>query len=245
MGTLISTILDFFFEDWTPIKRENRKPNIVTVFFKKENKQINKAGLLLVLYQEISHHFPWNWTFQLFQPGAASLRGVWQRGRSQHRKQMSQINGRPSLCSKTFPKVKVKSIPVLWIPNWSETMARLSLRQRADWPWGSGLPWRPFSQRGCPLPALKKPHLISSGPSCPRQQPRGLRQNLPYLKKKMLQGFPGGSSGKESACQCRGRGFDPWSQKISHASGATKPVRHNYWACALEPTSHSCYRHSL
>ena len=23
-------------------------------------------------------------------------------------------------------------------------------------------------------------------------------------------GFPGGASGKESACRCRSRGFDPW-----------------------------------
>ena len=26
-------------------------------------------------------------------------------------------------------------------------------------------------------------------------------------------GFPGGSDGKKSACQCRRRGFDPWVQK--------------------------------
>ena len=23
--------------------------------------------------------------------------------------------------------------------------------------------------------------------------------------------------------------------------GATKPARHNYWACALEPASHNCW----
>ena len=27
-------------------------------------------------------------------------------------------------------------------------------------------------------------------------------------------GFPGGASSKESACQCRGWGFDPWVRKI-------------------------------
>ena len=26
---------------------------------------------------------------------------------------------------------------------------------------------------------------------------------------------------------------------------ATKPVRHNYWACALEPESHNCWAHGL
>ena len=25
--------------------------------------------------------------------------------------------------------------------------------------------------------------------------------------------------------------------------GATKPVRHNYWACALEPSSHNNWAH--
>ena len=30
-----------------------------------------------------------------------------------------------------------------------------------------------------------------------------------------LKGFPGSSSGKESTCQCRRRGFDPWVRKIS------------------------------
>ena len=29
--------------------------------------------------------------------------------------------------------------------------------------------------------------------------------------------FPWWLSGKESACQCRGHGFDPWSRKIPHA----------------------------
>ena len=27
--------------------------------------------------------------------------------------------------------------------------------------------------------------------------------------------------------------------------GATKPVRHNYWACALEPASHNYWAHTL
>ena len=38
-----------------------------------------------------------------------------------------------------------------------------------------------------------------------------------YLKIILLQGFPGGTSGKESACQCRRHkrsGFDSWVWKI-------------------------------
>ena len=31
------------------------------------------------------------------------------------------------------------------------------------------------------------------------------------------QDFPGGAVVKESACQYRGHGFDPWSGKIPHA----------------------------
>ena len=30
--------------------------------------------------------------------------------------------------------------------------------------------------------------------------------------------------GKESACQCRGHGFDPWSGNDPTCSGATEPI---------------------
>ena len=51
-------------------------------------------------------------------------------------------------------------------------------------------------------------------------------------------GLPCWSSAWESACQCRGHRFNPWSRKIPHAIGAAKPVRHNYgslWSLALQP----------
>ena len=51
-------------------------------------------------------------------------------------------------------------------------------------------------------------------------------------------GVPRWLSGKESSCQRRRHRFHPWSRKIPHA--VTKPRRHNYWACALEPRSHNC-----
>ena len=45
-------------------------------------------------------------------------------------------------------------------------------------------------------------------------------------------------SGKESSCQRRRHGFDPWSGKIPHAvEQQTEPVCHNYWACAPEPST--------
>ena len=47
---------------------------------------------------------------------------------------------------------------------------------------------------------------------------------------KQIPGLPWWLSGKESAYQCRRRGFDPWTGRIPYAS---KPVRHDYWACAL------------
>ena len=36
---------------------------------------------------------------------------------------------------------------------------------------------------------------------------------------------------RESACQCRRHGLEPWSGKIPHAS---EQLSHNFWACALE-----------
>ena len=49
---------------------------------------------------------------------------------------------------------------------------------------------------------------------------------MPYLKLSM--GLPWWCSGLESACQCRGHGFEPQSRKIPHATEQLKPMRHNY-----------------
>ena len=43
------------------------------------------------------------------------------------------------------------------------------------------------------------------------------------------------SSGWESACQCRGHGFEPWSGRIPHSHnywspGALEPTHRNYWS---------------
>ena len=43
-------------------------------------------------------------------------------------------------------------------------------------------------------------------------------------------GLPWWRSGWESACQCRGRGFEPWSGKIPHAAEQLSPC-----ATATEP----------
>ena len=42
-------------------------------------------------------------------------------------------------------------------------------------------------------------------------------------------------SDKESTCQCKTHGFDPWST----CCRATKPMCHNYWAWVLDPGSRS------
>ena len=43
-------------------------------------------------------------------------------------------------------------------------------------------------------------------------------------------GLPWWRSGWESACQCRGHGFEPWSGKIPHAAEQLDP-----WATTTEP----------
>ena len=45
-----------------------------------------------------------------------------------------------------------------------------------------------------------------------------------------LLGFPWWRSGWESACQCRGHGFESWSGKIPHAAEQLGP-----WATTTEP----------
>ena len=47
---------------------------------------------------------------------------------------------------------------------------------------------------------------------------------------KMYPGLPWWRSGWESACQCRGHGFEPWSGKIPHAAERLGP-----WATITEP----------
>ena len=51
----------------------------------------------------------------------------------------------------------------------------------------------------------------------------------PYKSIKMC-GLPWWCSGWESACQCRGHGFEPWSGKIPHAAEQLGP-----WATIAEP----------
>ena len=45
-----------------------------------------------------------------------------------------------------------------------------------------------------------------------------------------MQGLPWWRSGWESACQCRGQGFEPWSGKIPHVAEQLGP-----WATITEP----------
>ena len=53
---------------------------------------------------------------------------------------------------------------------------------------------------------------------------------FPKVKKINKSGLPWWRSGWESACQCRGHGFEPWSEKIPHAAEQLGP-----WATITEP----------
>ena len=66
---------------------------------------------------------------------------------------------------------------------------------------------------------------------CSRFQGRALVYNI------CLMGLPWWSSGWESACECRGHGFNPWSGKIPRvAEPWSPPMCHNCWSpLAPEP----------
>ena len=51
-----------------------------------------------------------------------------------------------------------------------------------------------------------------------------------FVLKSTFSGLPWWRSGWESACQCRGHGFKPWSGKIPHATEQLSP-----WATITEP----------
>ena len=55
-------------------------------------------------------------------------------------------------------------------------------------------------------------------------------------------GLPWWLSGKESACQCRSHGFDPWPGRIPYASEQAKPMLHNYWPHTLQLLKPGCPR---
>ena len=65
------------------------------------------------------------------------------------------------------------------------------------------------------------------------------RRGENILKLNCGKGLPWWRSGWESACQCRGHGVRDLVREDPTCRRATKPVRHNYWACALEPASHN------
>ena len=50
-------------------------------------------------------------------------------------------------------------------------------------------------------------------------------------------------SGKESPCQCRRDTGSIADGEDPTCHGASKPVCHNYWTCALEPGSCNCWAH--
>ena len=56
---------------------------------------------------------------------------------------------------------------------------------------------------------------------------------------KALSGLPWWRSGWESACQCRGHGFEPWSGKIPHAVEQLGPCVTTTEPARLEPVLHN------
>ena len=79
------------------------------------------------------------------------------------------------------------------------------------------------------------------GSGCRRGGPQGIREEEKSWKSRSLisrwLGLSRWRSGWESACQCRGHGFEPWSGKIPHAAEqlspcatTTEPASHNFWS---------------
>ena len=52
-------------------------------------------------------------------------------------------------------------------------------------------------------------------------------------------GLPWWRSGWESACQCRGHGFEPWSGRIPHAAEQLSPCATTTEPARLEPVLHN------
>ena len=59
------------------------------------------------------------------------------------------------------------------------------------------------------------------------------------------QGFPGGTSGKELACQCRRRRFDPWVRKIPLEKETATHSSIIAWAAAMKLKDAYCLEGKL
>ena len=82
----------------------------------------------------------------------------------------------------------------------------------------------------------------------PRMEPKSPALQAGFLTIRQVPticflGFSWWLSGKESACQCQRHGLDPRFGKIPPTMEETKPMCHNYWACALEPGSDVYWAH--
>ena len=65
------------------------------------------------------------------------------------------------------------------------------------------------------------------------------RHNFSWCDAKISVGLPWWRSGWESACQCRGHGFEPWSGKIPRAAGQLGPWTTTTEPARLEPVLHN------
>ena len=76
-----------------------------------------------------------------------------------------------------------------------------------------------------PLSKIPKNACSHSDITCQNQ-----KSDIEISLERDIWGLPQQSRGKESTCQCRGHGFDPWFRKISHVTRRLSP-----WASATEP----------
>ena len=128
----------------------------------------------------------------------------------------------------------------------------LSIRPAAWWPLGAGhvvafSPWTQYTvscEMGLSSGGHPPYHLWGLGRAgCSTlHSPRlhicaATSSKVAVLLKEIIRELLWWLSGKESACQCRRRRFDPCVGKIPPAWGATKPMHDSYWARALEPGS--------
>ena len=79
-------------------------------------------------------------------------------------------------------------------------------------------------------PQLEKAHTQQRRPNAAKNKLINFKKRIWVNYKMQFLGLPWWRSGWESACQCRGYGFKPWSGKIPRAAEQLSP-----WATTTEP----------